>query len=116
MFDGVYVDGANWGDAGVRSGFAPYPAQQAQFLNYAFRDCEFEWSTGTMLDFRMGGSIYLHGGSWILCDTTETTISAMIKLGRNSIAEGSWRFLAQRVRFELRSKYHRIIDLRVGRR
>ncbi|MFD3596224.1 glycosyl hydrolase family 28-related protein [Nocardia sp. NPDC058640] len=110
LFDWVYVEGVNWGDAGVRSGFAPYPAQQAQFLNYAFRDCEFEWNSGTMLDFAMGGSINIHGGSWILCDTTQTTTSTMIKLGKNNIADGSWRFLAQGVRFEVRSQHHRVID------
>lgn len=110
LFEWVYVEGVNWGDAGVRSGFAPYQAQQAQFLNYAFRDCEFEWNSGTMLDFHMGGSINIHGGSWILCDTSQSTTSTMIVLGKNNIADGSWRFLAQGVRFEVRSQHHRVID------
>ncbi|MFF2549954.1 glycosyl hydrolase family 28-related protein [Nocardia sp. NPDC058058] len=106
----VYVNQVAWGDAGIRSGFAPYPAQESQFLNYAFHDCEFEYTSGTMLDFEMGGSINIIGGSWILCDTTQNTVSTMIKLGKTNIADGSWRFLAQGVRFEVRSQYHRIID------
>jgi len=100
-----------FGDAFFRAGGVEgnVQAQQDQFVNYAFRDCLFEYGSGDLLVFDKGGYVTIDGGSWI--NGLDTVAAAcFIRMG-NQTHFDSTQFLNMRnARFELRTTACRVLD------
>ncbi|QWP76107.1 hypothetical protein J5226_21325 [Lysobacter sp. K5869] len=98
------------GDAFLHSGMSPTISQQDQFLNFWFRDCKFEYRSGTLLRFARGGYINVYGGSWIQCNTDPAVRSVFFDLPPGPHNNTVKTLLVCGVRFELRSRASKLMD------
>jgi hypothetical protein len=104
--------GGSYSDAFLVMGMTPSVSQQDQFLNYWFRDCKIEYTSGVFVRNRRGGSMNFTGGSYILTDQSGATSGTFFDLTSDatSRADSALRLYAQGIRFELRSARHKVID------
>lgn len=98
------------GDAFLHSGMSPTYSQQDQFLNFWFRDCKFEYRSGTLLRFARGGYINVYGGSWIQCNDDPNVASVFFDLPPGPHNNTVKTLLVSGVRFELRSRASKLMD------
>jgi len=107
----VLNDTAVFGDAFFRSGNVEGNAQlqQEQFVNYAFRDCVFEWGSGNLLVFDKGGYITIDGGSWI-SGVNSAAASTMIKMGDFTHYDAVTACSVRNLRVELRTTLCQFLD------
>lgn len=98
------------GDAFLHSGMSPSYSQQDQFLNFWFRDCKFEYRSGTLLRFARGGYVNVYGGSWIQCNTDPGVRSVFFDLPPGPHNNTVKTLLVCGVRFELRSSASKLMD------
>ncbi|MEV1009531.1 hypothetical protein [Streptomyces sp. NPDC049881] len=103
--------GGTYSDAFLVTGMTPGVSQQDQFLNYWFRDCKIEYTSGVFVKNKRGGSMNFIGGSYILTSTAENSGTFFQLTGDASgRADSVLRLYAAGVRFELRGKNQKIID------
>ena len=77
-----------------------------QFLNYNFRDTQFEVNDGSLIDMAWGGSINIYGGSWIHINRDQPPTLPFINLGQanGQHAFGTQRLYVNGVRVEHRAQ------------
>ncbi|MBX9402440.1 glycoside hydrolase family 55 protein [Lysobacter sp. BMK333-48F3] len=97
-------------DAFLHSGMSPEFSQQDQFLNFWFRDCKFEYKSGTLLRFAKGGYINVYGGSWIHTNTDPQVPSVFFDLPAQSHSNTVKTLVVIGVRFELRSTSSKLLN------
>lgn len=102
--------GGSYSDAFLVMGMTPSASQQDQFLNYWFRDCKVEFSSGVFVKNRRGGSMNFTGGSYILTDAASTGTFFLLDGAATSRNDSVMRLYAEGVRFELRGAGHKVID------
>ncbi|MGO4263577.1 glycosyl hydrolase family 28-related protein [Lysobacter sp. TAB13] len=98
------------GDAFLHSGMTPTVSQQDQFLNFWFRDCKFEYRSGTLLRFARGGYVNVYGGSWIQCNEDVDTPSVFFDLPPGPHNNTVKTLIVIGVRFELRHAKSKLMD------
>lgn len=98
------------GDAFLHSGMTPTHSQQDQFLNFWFRDCKFEYQSGTLLRFARGGYINVYGGSWIQCNETQDIPSVFFDLPPGPHNNTVKTLIVMGVRFELRHAKSKLMN------
>jgi Pectate lyase superfamily protein len=81
--------------------------EQDQFLNYWFRNCKMEHSSGDTLVFDMGGFIVVDGGSWIHGGAAGGT---HFRMGNYPHYWPTMNLTVRDVRFELRNANCKVID------
>ncbi|WP_223290916.1 hypothetical protein [Streptomyces avicenniae] len=97
-------------DAFLVIGMTPAVAQQDQFLNYWFRDCKVEYTSGVFVKNRRGGSMNFTGGSYILTGEGASGTFFQLTGDAPSRADSVRRLYAAGIRFELRGAGHKVID------
>jgi hypothetical protein len=91
-------------------GMTPSEPQQDQFLNYWFRDCKVEFTSGTFVENERGGSMNFIGGSYIVTDSLSTGVFFKLGTAGTGRADSVMRLYAQGIRFELRGAKHKVIE------
>ncbi|WCB91818.1 hypothetical protein DSM104299_00496 [Baekduia alba] len=102
--------GGSYSDAFLVVGMTPGVSQQDQFLNYWFRDCKVEFSSGVFVKNKRGGSMNFTGGSYIITDTQSTSTFFQLTADAPSRNDSAMRLYAQGIRFEIRADTHKVID------
>jgi hypothetical protein len=102
--------GGSYSDAFLVMGMTPAEPQQDQFLNYWFRDCKVEFSSGVFVKNQRGGSMNFTGGSYILTDPQSAGTFFLLDSATSTRNDSAMRLYAEGIRFELRGANHKVID------
>jgi hypothetical protein len=102
--------GGSYSDAFLVMGMQPGISQQDQFLNYWFRDCKVEFTSGVFVKNKRGGSMNFIGGSYIITDPNSTSTFFQLTADSPSRNDSVMRLYAQGIRFELRGQGHKVLD------
>ncbi|MFB9557354.1 hypothetical protein [Streptomyces roseoviridis] len=104
--------GGTYSEGFLVTGMNSAATQQDQFLNYWFRDCKVEFKSGVFVKNVRGGSMNFIGGSYILTDTTKPGTFFQLTADASSRSDSVLRLYVQGIRFELRSRDHKVIHSR----